>query len=48
MATATILGVFCLRQAAGTDIGVVQALAGLAPELRLDELGGIGAPLRMR
>ena len=40
-ANATILNIWCLRQATGTDFGVNQALADLAPTLKLDELGGI-------
>lgn len=41
-ATATVLNVWCLRQATGTDFGVNNALAGLAPSLAL---GQLGAPL---
>ncbi|MFI7452274.1 hypothetical protein ACIBQX_32595 [Nonomuraea sp. NPDC049714] len=38
-ATATIQQIWCLRQATGTDLGVVQALSGLAPAQVLSQLG---------
>jgi hypothetical protein len=40
-ATATILNISCLRHATGTDAGVNQALADLAPSIPFEELGGI-------
>ncbi|MER8186913.1 hypothetical protein [Kitasatospora sp. NPDC094015] len=38
-ATATILNVWCLHAATGTDTGVNQAVANLAESIPLDELG---------
>jgi len=43
-ATATILEIWCLRQSTGTDLGVNQALTGLAAELVPDQLGGAALP----
>jgi hypothetical protein len=40
-ATATILEVWCLRPATGTDAGVNDSLAGLADSLVPEELGGL-------
>ncbi|MFI7612854.1 hypothetical protein ACIBP6_16650 [Nonomuraea terrae] len=39
-ATATIQQIYCLRHATGTDLGVVQGLAGLVPVKLLSELEG--------
>ncbi|MEU4576336.1 hypothetical protein [Nonomuraea sp. NPDC023979] len=39
-ATATIQQIWCLRHATGTDAGVVEGLAGLAPVKLLSELDG--------
>lgn len=39
-ATATILNLWCLRHATGTDLGVNEALAGLVPSVPLADLGG--------
>jgi hypothetical protein len=38
-ATATILDVWCLRQATGTDAGVNQALADIVDVVALDQIG---------
>jgi hypothetical protein len=39
-ASATVLNIWCLRHSTGTDFGVNQALAGLAPSIAVAELGG--------
>ncbi|MBT2369867.1 hypothetical protein J7E88_32500 [Streptomyces sp. ISL-10] len=39
-ATARILNIWCLRAATGTDAAVANAVAGLAPSVALNDLGG--------
>ena len=43
MPTATVTMIYCVHPATGTDIGVIQALAGLSETFTPQEIGGVRA-----